>query len=153
VGGLAAPLSRVSAVIFSASYVVYETIIGTVTGLLVRDAGALPPAEQSAIGDAIYRNFTDPVFGDLPSAVSLLAWSSWLAALGLAAVALRRAGRPIGACSLLGLACVFVSHASPLGPVGMLLFLVAVAGLERARTPRLAASRGSPASLATRAGR
>jgi hypothetical protein len=140
VRGLAAVLSRVSAIVFSVSYVIYETIVGTVTGLLIRDAAGLPPAEQAAIGDAIHRNFTDPVFGDLPSVVSMVAWLSWLFAVTLAAVALRRAGRPLVACSLLGLSCVFVSHASPLGPLGMLLFLAAVVGLERARAPRPAAS-------------
>jgi hypothetical protein len=136
VRGPEAALSRASAVVFSLSYVIYETIIGTMTGLLIRTAAVLPPAEQAAIGDAIYRNFTDPVFGDLPSVVSLIAWLSWLAAVVLAAVALRRAGRPLIACGLLGLSCVFVSHASPLGPLGMLLFLLAVVGLERTRTAR-----------------
>jgi hypothetical protein len=152
-GGLAAALSRVCAVIFSASYVVYETIIGTVTGLLIRHAAALPLAEQAAIGDAIYRNFTDPVFGDLPSVVSLFAWLSWLFAVTLAAVALRRAGRPLVACGLLGLSCVFVSHASPLGPLGMLLFLAAVVGIERARAPRPAASQRQPGVARTVDGR
>jgi hypothetical protein len=152
VRGLAAALSRVCAVIFSASYIVYETIIGTVTGLLIRDAAALPLAEQGGIGDAISRTFTDPVFGDLPSLVSVIAWLSWLFAVTLAAVALRRVVRPLVACSLLGLSCVFVSHSSPLGPLGMLLFLAAVVALERAREPHQVASHRQPGA-ARNAGR
>jgi hypothetical protein len=135
VQGIAATVSRVSAFVFSISYIVYETIIGTVTGLLIRDAAALSPAEQAVIGDVIYRNFTDPVLGDLPSVVSLTAWISWLLAVTLAAIALRRSGKPLGACILLGLSFIFISHASMLGPLGMILFLFAVIGIERAAVP------------------
>jgi len=133
VGGIAANISRVGAFVFSVTYILYETIIGTVTALLVRGAADLSLAEQAVIGDAVYRNFTDPIFGDLPSVVSVTAWLSWMAAVILAAVALRRSGKPLGACILLGLSCIFVSHASLLGPLGMLLFFCAVLGLERSR--------------------
>jgi hypothetical protein len=135
VQGMAATVSRVSAFVFTISYIVYETIIGTVTGLLIRDAAALSPAEQAVIGDVIYRNYTDPVLGDLPSVVSLTAWLSWLLAVILAAFALRRSGNPLGACILLGLSFIFLSHASMLGPLGMILFLFAVIGIERAAAP------------------
>lgn len=134
-GGLAASLSRVSAFVFVIAYSLYETIIGTVTGLLVSGAATLSLAEQAAIGDAIYRNYTNPIFGDLPSVLSLVAWSSWILAVVLAALALRRSGKPLGACILLGLSFIFVSHASPLGLMGMLSFLLAAVWLERARTP------------------
>jgi hypothetical protein len=135
VQGIAATTSRVSAFVFVIAYIIYETIIGTVTGLLIRDAAALPPAEQAVIGDVIYRNYTDPVLGDLPSVVSLTAWLSWFAAVTLAAVALHRSGKPLGACILLGLSFIFISHASMLGPLGMILFLLAVIGIERAAVP------------------
>jgi hypothetical protein len=135
VQGIAATVSRVSAFVFSISYIVYETIIGTVTGLLIRDAAALSPTEQAVIGDVIYRNYTDPVLGDLPSVVSVTAWLSWFFAVTFAAFALRRSGKPLGACILLGLSFIFISHASMLGPLGMILFLLAIIGIERARIP------------------
>jgi hypothetical protein len=135
VRGIAARISRVSAFVFVVSYIVYETIIGTVTAFLIRSAASLPPAEQAVIGDAVYRNFTDPVLGDLPSALSVTAWLSWFFAVTLAAFALRRSGKPLGACILLGLSFVFISHASILGPLGMLFFLFAAVGIERARSP------------------
>ena len=135
VHGTAATLSRVSAFVFVITYIMYETIIGTVTGLLIRDAVALSPTEQAVIGDVIYRNYTDPVLGDLPSVMSLTAWMSWLFAVTLAAFALRRSGKPLGACILLGLSFIFISHASMLGPLGMILFLLAVLGLERGAVP------------------
>ena len=132
VPGLAAKISRVCAFIFSVTYIMYETIIGTVTALLVRGAAALPPDEQAVIGAAVYRNFVDPILGDLPSILSIVAWLSWLLAVTLAAFALRRWGKPLVSCILLGLSFIFISHASLLGPVGMLLFLLAVVAIERA---------------------
>lgn len=138
VRGVAAKISRVCAFVFSVTYIMYETIVGTVTALLVRGAIALPPTEQAVIGGAIYRNFTDPFLGDLPSVLSVVAWLSWLLAVVLAAFALRRSGKPLVPCILLGLSFVFISHASLLGPLGVLLFLLAVVGLERAGSPAVA---------------
>jgi hypothetical protein len=135
VPGLAAKISRVCAFIFSVTYIMYETIIGTVTALLVRGAAALPPDEQAVIGAAVYRNFVDPILGDLPSILSIVAWLSWLLAVTLAAFALRRWGKPLLPCLLLGLSFVFISHASLLGPLGMLLYLLAVIAFERASSP------------------
>jgi hypothetical protein len=135
VRGPAARISRVSAFVFAVTYIMYETIIGTVTALLVRGAAALPPDEQAVIGAAILRNFKDPYFGDLPSILSLVAWLSWLLAVALGAFALRRAGKPLAPCILLGLSFIFISHASMLGPLGMLLFFLAAMGIERAQTP------------------
>ena len=135
VRGIAAKISRVCAFVFSVTYIMYETIIGTATALLVRGAAALPPDEQAVIGAAVYRNFVDPILGDLPSVLSVLAWLSWLLAVILAAFALRRPGKPLVPCILLGLSFVFISHASLLGPVGMLLFLLAVVTMERAGSP------------------
>jgi hypothetical protein len=135
VRGLAAEFSRACAFLFSVAYIIYETIIGTAAALLVRGGAGLSPAEQALIGDAVYRLYKDPFLGDLPSIVSLVAWLSWALAVILAAVALRRAGRPLAFCILLGLSFIFVSHASMLGPLGMLLFFLAVLGLERSPGP------------------
>jgi hypothetical protein len=135
VPGLGARISRASAFVFGVTYILYETIIGTVTALLVRGAAALPPDEQAVIGAAILRYFKDPYFGDLPSVLSLTAWLSWLLAVTLAAFALRRTGKPLAPCILLGLSFIFISHASMLGPLGMLLFCLAAVGIERARSP------------------
>jgi hypothetical protein len=137
VRGIPANIGRVSAFVFVLTYIIYETIIGTVTGLLIRGAAALPPDEQAVIGDAIYRNYTDPILGDLPSILSVTAWLSWITAVCMAAIALRRSGKPLGACLLLGLSFIFVSHASMLGPLGMLFFLLAVVSLERSSSPVL----------------
>jgi len=64
--------------------------------------------------------------------VSVTAWLSWTFATTLAAFALRRSGKPLGASILLGLSFIFISHASMLGPLGMLFFLFSAVGIERA---------------------
>jgi hypothetical protein len=112
----------------------YETIIGTALALLVRNAAALPANEQAVIGDAVNRILGDPILGD-PSVLYGVASLSWPVAVISAAIALRRAGKQLVPCSLLGLSAIFFSHASVLGLAGMLLFLLAVVGLERAGSP------------------
>jgi hypothetical protein len=132
VHGMAAKISRVCAFIFVVSYIMYETIVGTVPALLVRGAAALSPDEQAVISDAVNRLFGDPVLGDGPSILFLIATLSWPLVVMLAAFALRRSGKPLLPCILLGLSSVFTFHASPLGTLGMLLFFFAVVGIERA---------------------
>jgi hypothetical protein len=112
----------------------YETIVGTGTGILVRSAAALPPDEQVVIVDAVIRNFEDPIFGDF-SVLTGVASLSWLLTVTLAALALRRSGKPLIPCILLGLSFILIFHPPPLGPIGMLLFLLAVVAIERAGSP------------------
>ena len=135
VGGIAAKISRVSVFVFVVSYMMYETIIGTANGLLVRGAAALPSGEQDVISDAVNRIIGDPILGDGTSVLFIIASLSWPLAVTLAAVALRRSGKPLVPCILLGLSAIFTFHASPLGPLGMLLFLLAVVGIERVKSP------------------
>ncbi len=143
----AASISRISAFVFAVSYIIYETIIGTVSGLLVHGAAELSRDEQAAIGDAIYRNFTDPVVGDLPSVVSVTAWLAWMTTVTLGGYALWRSGKPLLSCVMLGLSFVFVSHASMLGPLGMLLFFLAALGIERDRSIALSGVQKTEPSL------
>jgi hypothetical protein len=129
-----ANISRISAFIFAVTYIMYETIVGTGTGLLLRGAAALPPDEQAVIIDAIARNFEDPLFGDV-SVLTGVASLAWVLAVTLAGLALRRSGKPLLPCILLGLSFIFVFHSPPIGPIGLLFFLLAVVGIERARSP------------------
>jgi len=135
---IAAKISRVSAFVFVVTFIMYETIVGTATALLVRGAAALPASEQAVIGDAVNRIWRDPILGDGPSLLSGVATLSWLLAVTLAAFALRRSGKPLVPCILLGLSFIFVFHGPPLGPIGMLLFLLAVVAIERAGSPVVA---------------
>jgi hypothetical protein len=141
VRGRAANVSRVSAFLFGVTYIMYETIVGTGTGLLIRGAATLSPAEREVIVNAVMRNFEDPIFGDI-SLLTGMASLAWLLAVTMAAVALRRSGKPLVPCILLGLSFIFVFHSPPTGPIGLLLFLVAVVALERAGSPTVTRGRG-----------
>jgi hypothetical protein len=96
----------------------------------------LPPDEQVVIVDAVIRNFEDPIFGDF-SVLTGVASLSWLLTVTLAALALRRSGKPLIPCILLGLSFILIFHPPPLGPIGMLLFLLAVVAMERAGSPEV----------------
>jgi hypothetical protein len=135
VNGIAAKISRISAFVFAVTYILYETIVGTAAALLVRGAATLPAEEQAVIGEAINRIHRDPLLGDGPSALFLVASLSWPSAIILAAFALRRSGKPLLPCILLGLSFIFTLHASPLGSLGMLLFLSAVLAIEWVGSP------------------
>jgi hypothetical protein len=76
----------------------------------------------------------ETIVGNGPSVLFLIATLSWPLAVLLAAFALRRSGKPLLACILLGLSAIFTFHASPLGTLGMLFFFAAVVGVERARS-------------------
>jgi hypothetical protein len=134
VRGIAARISRVSAFVFIVTYIMYETIIGTAIPLLIRGAAGLPADERAVISGAANRIIGDPILGD-PSVLFGVAWLSWIVAVTFAAFALHRSGKPLVPCILLGLSFIFVSHASLLGLAGMLLFLIAVVGFERAGAP------------------
>jgi hypothetical protein len=135
VRGIAAKIGRVTVFVFVVTYVMYETIIGTATALLVRGATALPASEQAVISAAANRIWRDPILGDGSSVLFVVATLSWPLAATLAAFALRRSGKPLLLCILLALSSMFTLHASPLGPIGMVLFLLAVVGIERAGSP------------------
>ena len=141
--GIAARISRFSAFVFAVTYIMYETIVGTGTGLLVRNAAALPPDEQAVIVEAVIRNFEDPILGDV-SVLSGVASLSWLLSVVLAALAIRRSGKPLVPCILLGLSFILIFHPPPLGPIGMLLFLFAVIGIERAGSPVVTSEENDP---------
>lgn len=134
--GIAAALSRVATGVFSVTYIMYETIIGTVSGVLVRSAASLPAEEQSVIADMVNGLWNDPIFGD-GGLIATTAMLEWALAVTSAAVSLYRSGKPLGACLLLGFSFMFAFHAPPLGTIGLSLFLLAVWWLERTQVPQV----------------
>jgi hypothetical protein len=130
--GRAATVSRVATAVFVVFYVAYESIVGTATGYLIRTSLSLPSAQQAVIADAASRLWSDPIFGDFPALVPLLAALGWSVAVFAAAIALRRRGAPFFACLMLVLSSALTIHVPPFGPTAMLLFLLAVVWLDRA---------------------
>jgi hypothetical protein len=129
--GIAAVISRIAAAVFVVTYIMYETVIGTASGVLVRLSAPLSADEQAVIAELINRLWNDPAFGD-GAVIATIAMLSWVLAVTAAAVSLYRSGKPLGACLLLGFSFMFAFHAPPLGPIGLGLFLIAVWRLEQA---------------------
>lgn len=134
--GIAAAISRVSASVFIVMYIIYETIIGTTSGVLVRSAASLPAEEQAIIADMVNSLWNNPIFGD-GGLIATIAMLAWALAVTSAAVSLYRSGKPLGACLLLGFSFMFAFHAPPLGTIGLALFLLAVWRLERTQEPQI----------------
>lgn len=129
--GRAATVSRVATGVFVVFYILYESIVGAATGNLVRTSLNLPPAQQAVVAQVASRLWTDPLLGDFPALIPVIAFIGWVTALVAGAIALRRAGAPILACLLLVLSSGLTLHASPSGPIGMLSFLLAALWLDR----------------------
>ena len=136
VGGLhgrAASLSRFATGVFVVFYIAYESIVGTATGSLIRNSLGLPPAQQTVIAAAASRLWSDPIVGDFPALIPILASLGWAVAVFAAAIALRRKGAPFFACLMLILSSALTIHVPPIGPIAMLLLLVAVVWIDRAQ--------------------
>src|SRR5262245_30095430 len=99
--GRAVTVSRVATAAFVVFYVAYESIVGTATGNLIRTSLSLSPGEQAIIADAARRLWSDPIVGDFPALVPLIAGIGWGVAVFAAAIALRRRGAPFFACLFL----------------------------------------------------
>jgi hypothetical protein len=130
--GRAATVSRLATPIAILCFIVYESIVGSATGNLVRTALNLPAAQQAIIAEAASKLWADPILGDFPALIPLIAFITWTLALITAVLALRRAGTPILICAALILSSGLTFHALPSGPLAMLFFLLTAWWVERA---------------------
>lgn len=133
--GMAANISRIALGPFVLFYGAWETATGIGTGILVDYANGLPAAQRAIADDMVQAYFDNPIIGN----TSLLSWLgmlSWFVALGAAALAFRQAGAPRSVPVLLALSGLLfgLGHPPPLGPLGLVVFIVAVLRLERSRS-------------------
>jgi hypothetical protein len=124
----------------------YDAVAGIATGLAMRSARDLPPAEQ----EAIFQTVKDwPAFDPAVFALNVVGTLAWVVALVAIARAARRAGAGRAEWILIGLAGVALlgGHPLPFGTVAFgCLFLAAVLHVrspERAPEPRPAVGLGS----------
>jgi hypothetical protein len=130
--GRAATISRVVTPIAIVAYIMYESIVGSATGNLVRTSLSLPAAQQAVIAQAASKLWADPILGDFPALVPIIAGVGWMLAVIAAAFALRRAGVPISVCLLFVLSIGLTVHSLPSGPIAMLSFFLVAVWVERA---------------------
>ena len=116
VDGLSASVARVGAVVFGVLYTALDAIAGVATGVLAREANALPAGEErAAIERAMEALFTDSLVGGEASVLAVIASLAWLVATFAAAIALRRAKVHRVAVVLIALAALLfpLGHTPP----------------------------------------
>jgi hypothetical protein len=136
--GQAASVSRWAIAVFAVFFSAYDAAAGIATGYALRNAQGLPAGAQQAIHEAVI---------DMPGlslifGLSIVGTGAWVVALIAAAIAVRRAGAPLGPFILLILAGVFLmgGHPFPAGTLAFGSFFLATAWLELAPGRRISAS-------------
>jgi hypothetical protein len=132
--GLRGPLvliSRIGLAVFAIFYTAADAILGIARGLLVRYARDMSPDAQAVLEPAIDSLASGLVIDSLAGIGAV----AFLVAGVAAALALARSGVPRLTAVLIGLGAVVfgISHAPPIGPAGMLIFLAGAARLELRR--------------------
>ncbi len=125
-GGAAAAVARFSMVVFVVFYTVFDAVDGIAVGVLVRNAIDLQAARLAAVEEAIDMLWNNPIVGNF-SVVSVTGAAAWAVGVIAAAIALRMAGAPRPPVALMILSALIfgMSHASPMGPIGMACLLAA----------------------------
>ena len=144
----AARISRIALVPFVVVYGAYEVLLGIGAGILVQDVNGLAGSEKAA-GAALVNEFTDNVLIRGFSVLSSVGAVAFYTAMIAAGVALRReAAAPLAVPILLGLSGFLITaHPPPFGPIGLVLFIVAVLLFVRSQAPaRAPAPRTQPHS-------
>jgi hypothetical protein len=133
VDGRAAALVRGLILPFVVVYTAMDSVLGIAWGIVAREANELP-----VDGQAGAQLLVDRLLEPSPAGYVLYFGAGLLfLALSLGTVAALAKVAPVSALAFIAAgALIFVAgHAAPLGPIGMLAFLVGVVWTERARTP------------------
>lgn len=123
----AATVCRITAVIYIAFTIGYDTAVGLNSGILVSNALSLPAAQQAIVQNALSHLFVS-------SAIVIsyyLVLIAGIVTIGSAMWALSRAGVPrLPIFVLLGAVLAAYSHALPFGPLGSAFFFLAALWIE-----------------------
>jgi hypothetical protein len=136
VESLAATVSRVAVVLFLVFYTAYEVTVGVGTGILVDYAKDLPASEQAVVADAIQDYNRNWIVAEPASIAMIVGFLGWVVAMFAAAYALRKAGATWPVTLAAAGAALFAIHPPPVGPVGIVLLVIALVLVERARAAR-----------------
>jgi hypothetical protein len=133
--------TRLGIGVFLLFFGAYDSVAGIGTGLAMRSARDLPPAQQ----DGVWATVKDwPGFEPSVFSLNIIGTLGWVVAVGALAVAARRAGAPRSQWILVALAAVFLmgGHPAPFGTLAFGSLLLAALLHERQ------AARPAPAQAA-----
>jgi hypothetical protein len=131
--GWAAKISRIGIGFFIVFYTALDAITGVAGGILIRSARDLPIDVQAFVAKQVNLLFFDPIIGgSTASLVGLLGAGGWLVGVTAAAIALAQIGVDRLSIILLLLSAVLfgLSHTPPTGPLGLILFFLAVIRID-----------------------
>ncbi len=133
VEGIAATVSRVGLVVFAIFYAAFEITLGVGTGILTDNVNALPAAQQAPAVEQL-EAYAD---SGLITAFTYIGSIGLAMALVGAALALRSAyGLGLASLVLIMLSVPLIAiHEPPFGPVGLVMFIIAVILLVRQGIP------------------
>jgi hypothetical protein len=128
----AADVSRIALALFVVFYVAWEALQGIANGLLVDQVSELAEADR-ALGAAVIQDFAEsPLVRDF-GILAVIGSLALVVGMVAAGIALRDDGTPRWTPIVLGIAGWLISaHPPPFGPMGLLLFVVAVFLIARA---------------------
>jgi hypothetical protein len=143
----AATVCRIVLPLFALFYVAWEVLLGIGTAVLVQDVDGLP-ADDRATGEDLVNEFTENLvvrdFGVFVSIGNV----AILTAMITAGLALRRDADlpvPVWVPILLVLSGLLITaHPPPFGPIGLVLFVVAVVLYVRSQAAERTPARSSP---------
>ena len=142
--GLLASVSRVGAGVFVLFYGAGEAILGIAAGVVAQHANDLPATERGGAADAIQAIWHTFLSADLFQTIGAV---GWIVGVLAAAVAFRQVGAPLAVSILLALSAIVILHGPPIGPIGLVFFVAAVAVLVRWQR-----ASATPSNMATEPG-
>lgn len=138
VNGRAARVSRLAIPVFAVFYTAWEAVLGIGTGVLVDVVNETSVADRAS-GAALVEDYAG---SDVVRALEYTGNLAWLVAVVAAAIALRNAHSLHWGVVVLFVvsAPLIAAHVTPFGPVGLVLFVIAVVivGQRSARTSDVA---------------
>jgi hypothetical protein len=131
VDNAAAKVARVAVAPFIVFYGAFEILVGVGTGILVNEVNALP-AGQRGTGERLVEGFAESSVPFVFTVLGGVALATALLAAGLAFLRSRDGARHLAPVVLLAIAAPLIGiHEPPAGPVGLVLFVVAVLIVSR----------------------
>jgi hypothetical protein len=123
---IAATTSRIALGFFLVFYIAFDTLAGISAGMVLDSAIGKPLEIQRELV-ALFEAFN---FSPVALAINSLGALGWVVSVVGAAFVARQAGAPRFAIICLLLSTMFAMHPPPTGPLGLVFFLLAAAGIE-----------------------
>jgi hypothetical protein len=122
----AATVSRVALIVFAIVYAAFEVTVGIGSGIIANAVNELPP-DQRAPGADLLTAYNESTVVTVLSTIGSIAWLVAVAAAGLALYRRASTASSVAVVILFVISAPGIAiHVTPFGPVGLVLFIVAL---------------------------